>query len=237
MLPPTDVPAPAPAPAPASAPAPALKSHGFAYEAAKRILAADLLRATFTGRPARLTPSEALRLSDAILARFGIPQQDSGAMADDAQRVAAGSWLGISAHLGFSAGTPCREKEIVAHRFHVSPDGVEVPFPPSDQDGRAQQDGGGGRTREKFDVTWSLGFGGVGGRFAVTSLEIGDEAEDPNDPEVRAREICRSVGEGGQQQQQEEVDWRAKFMALDMTVRLMKGQLNRLQDRVLDAVL
>jgi len=197
---------------------------GLAYEALKRVLAADLLRADLSGRKGRLLGPEAVRLSDAILQRFGVPKADSDNKRDDALRIAATSWLGVSRQLGFDSATPCKEKEITVQRFAVRDDGLEERIGP---DEHAQ------RVKEKFDVSWSAGFGGVGGKFCAVGLEIGQEEVDPNDAEARAQDMIKEVA----RMPESEIDYKQKYMALDFTVRLMKGQLNRLQDKVLDALL
>jgi hypothetical protein len=197
---------------------------GLAYEALKRVLAADLLRAEFSGRKDRLLGPEAVRLSDAILQRFGVPKADSDNKADDALRIAATSWLGVSRQLGFTSATPCKEKEITIQRFAIRDGGLEERIGPDDH---------APRVKEKFDVSWSAGFGGVGGKFCAVGLEIGQEEVDPNDAEARAHEMIREVA----RMPESEIDYKQKYMALDFTVRLMKGQLNRLQDKVLDALL
>ncbi|KAI4735820.1 hypothetical protein E4T50_13662 [Aureobasidium sp. EXF-12298] len=197
---------------------------GLAYEALKRVLATDLLRADFSGRSSRLLGPEAMRLSDAILQRFGIPKADSDNKRDDALRIAATSWLGVSRQLGFDSATPCKEKEIAVQRFAIRANGLEERIGPNEH---AE------RIKEKFDVSWSAGFGGVGGKFCVVGLEIEPEEVDPNDAEARAHEMIKEVAN----MNESEIDYKAKYMALDFTVRLMKGQLNRLQDKVLDALL
>jgi len=197
---------------------------GLAYEALKRVLAADLLRADLSGRKGRLLGPEAVRLSDAILQRFGVPKADSDNKRDDALRIAATSWLGVSRQLGFDSATPCKEKEITVQRFAIRDDGLEERIGP---DEHAQ------RVKEKFDVSWSAGFGGVGGKFCAVGLEIGQEEVDPNDAEGRAQDMIKEVA----RMPESEIDYKQKYMALDFTVRLMKGQLNRLQDKVLDALL
>lgn len=215
---------------PTQAPTKPSSPPGFAYEALKRILATDLLRANLSGRPNRLSPPQSLRLAHAILSRFGLPEQDSDSNTHDALRISASSWLGLSSQLGFSAGSPCREKDILIQRHYISADGSETLL-------AADETAPPGATlKEKFDVTWSLGFGGAGGRFAVTSVELEEEVVDLLDPETRAHELCRGVREA-EAKGDGEVDYKAKFMALDLSVRLMKGQLQRLQGRVLDAVL
>jgi hypothetical protein len=197
---------------------------GLAYEALKRVLAADLLRATFSGRKERLLGPEAMRLSDAILQRFGVPKADSDDKRDDALRIAATSWLGVSRQLGFESANPCKEKEITVQRFAIRSNGLEEIIGP---DERAE------RVKEKFEVSWSAGFGGVGGKFCVVGLEIGQQQVDLDDAEARAQEMVKEVA----RLPESEIDYKQKYMALDFTVRLMKGQLNRLQDKVLDALL
>ena len=197
---------------------------GLAYEALKRVLAADLLRAEFSGRKGRLLGPEAARLSDAILQRFGVPKADSDNKRDDALRIAATSWLGVSRQLGFDSATPCKEKEVAGQRFAIRDNGIEERIGPDEP---AQ------RVKEKFDVSWSAGFGGVGGKFCAVGLELAQEEVDPNDAEARAQEMIKEVA----RMPESEIDYKQKYMALDFTVRLMKGQLNRLQDKVLDALL
>lgn len=197
---------------------------GFAYEALKRILARDLCRGSLSGRRQRLLPSEASRLADAILRRLEVPLADSESKSDDAIRMAAASWLGVSSQLGFSGGRPCKEKEIAVRRVAVTSSGSHVPMEPNQNSDNV---------KELFDVSWGLGFGGVGGRFAVVGLELEPEPMEEEDAERQAVEIISSVAG----QPPSEVDWKSKFMALDLTTRLMKGQLNRLQDKVLDALL
>ena len=129
----------------------------------------------------------------------------------------------MSRQLGFTSANPCKEKEITVQRVTVR-DGLEIPIGPNEH---------AANVKEKFDVSWSAGFGGVGGKFCVVGLEIEPEKVDPDDAEVRANEMIKEVGG----MNENEINWKEKFMALDFTVRLMKGQLNRLQDKVLDALL
>jgi len=169
-------------------------------------------------------PKEASRLADAILGRLEVPRADSESKSDDAVRTSAASWLGVSSQLGFCGGRQCKEKEITVRRFAVRSCGSLMPLEPSQVSDNV---------KELFDVSWGIGFGGVGGRFAVVGLELEPEPVDEKDAERQAFETIASVAG----QPASEVDWKSKFMALDFATRLMKGQLNQLQDRVLDALL
>jgi len=171
---------------------------GFAFEALKRSLASSLIRATITGRAKRLTGHEAKCISDKILRRLGVPTLDTDDKADDAKRISAASWLGLSNFLGFDGGSnPMGEtKRIGVRRFGLDAEGYDVPLPTSSAEvgvvgnsstpsnnqpnhrGREEAlppDDFDGPIKEVYDISWTLTLGGVRGEFSIRDLEISDE--------------------------------------------------------------
>lgn len=98
----------------------------FSFEALRRVVASDLLRADIRGRRQRLTGDEGKRLADSILDRLNVPRSDAGNPREDLARLTAASWLGVgdqfNVPLGPSAG---HGKRINVTRFQTDADGYE----------------------------------------------------------------------------------------------------------------
>ncbi|KAK8200851.1 hypothetical protein M8818_006168 [Zalaria obscura] len=203
---------------------------GFAYEALKRSLAADLLRADFSGRlhPPRLSGEEAKGLSDAILKKIGVPEADTENKRDDALRISSASWLGLSSTLGFSAGSTLNGKKVVVRRFILDHKGYEVPIPEDLNPGLEME------VREYFDVSWQLGFGGVSGDFSVKGVQLGEKQ--PSETEKLENNVMMIL-DSNKGKRDDEVDWKAEYRALELGARMMKGQTDEMRERVLDAIL
>ncbi|GAB7365394.1 hypothetical protein MBLNU230_g6472t1 [Neophaeotheca triangularis] len=231
---------------------------GFAYEALKRILTSDLLRAHLSNRTCRLTGEDSKQLAEVILTRLAVPRIDTDSPRDDIARLTAASWLGLGGHLNVPLGPATSSgKRIVATKFCTDAEGYEEIVAP-DYDG-------GGETRETFDVSWSAVQGSCNGTFELKGLCLGDVSravvEDTHDALLRnalaraegvevgednwLRACMREVGEsretGGRGRVAEggdkAVDWKAKYLALEFGTRLAKGELERVKERLLEKVL
>lgn len=231
---------------------------GFAYEALKRILTSDLLRAHLSNRTTRLSGEESKHLAEAMLTRLAVPRADTENSRDDIARLTAASWLGIGGQLNVPLGPATSSgKRIVATRFRMDAEGYEEIVPPDYE--------GGGETREIFDVSWSAVQGGCSGVFEMKGLgfdkvdmEVEDDSHDAllkvalsraagvevgEDNWVRA--YMRDIGEGaggarglgGDGAGDDGIDWKAKYMALEFGTRLAKGELERVKERLLERVL
>jgi len=226
----------------------------FSSEDLRRALAADLLRADIQGRPKRLRGGEAKQLADALLRRLRSQQQQQQlqppppmsssigyAEDEDLFNVAAANWLGLAAGLGMrdAVGVVVGSgRWIRVSRFRVSGDGYESPV----DDEEDEVDGGGGdggehgrEMREVFDVGWSLGLGGMVGRFDVKGLvlEGGERRSDGKD-------MGEVVDEGGgyaSSKVYEESSYKEKYEALRRELMKREEEVRLLRDRVLEAVL
>ncbi|EMC96156.1 hypothetical protein BAUCODRAFT_59250, partial [Baudoinia panamericana UAMH 10762] len=99
---------------------------GFAFEALKRALTSDLLRASIVGRQHRLSGDEAKRLADAVLHRLGVPRHDTDASRDDIARLTAASWLGLGEQFNVPLGPATGHgKRIAVTHFRTDADGYE----------------------------------------------------------------------------------------------------------------
>jgi hypothetical protein len=160
-------------------------------EALKRALAADLLKADLTGRSKSLRGTEAKELAESLLAHLrthrisspGSSADDPDARAaDDVFRATAASWLGLNALAAPAAAAwnpvgSSGVKKIHVRRFRVGGDGYDSPIDDEDDDE--------GETKMTFDIEWELSLGGLGGKFQIKGLSIGDggEAETPEEGE------------------------------------------------------
>ncbi|KAF2767512.1 hypothetical protein EJ03DRAFT_276019 [Teratosphaeria nubilosa] len=237
---------------------------GFAFEALKRILTSDLLRADLIGRRNRLSGEEAKRLADAILQRLGIPREDTDLPKDDIARLTAASWLGLGEQLnvplGPATGSP---KKITVTRFRTDAEGYEEIV-------SASPDTEGEDVREIFDLSWTVSMAGCTGSFTLNGLNLSQRreanTEDPHDKMLRkfmaeAKELrlrdaegdhltraMREVGEPnagflglGHDDETADgagpADWKAKYQALEFSARMAYGEMGRLKEEVLQRVL
>ncbi|KAH9845236.1 ARS binding protein 2 [Teratosphaeria destructans] len=237
---------------------------GFAFEALKRILTSDLLRADLIGRRNRLSGEEAKRLADAILQRLGIPREDTDLPKDDIARLTAASWLGLGEQLnvplGPATGSP---KKITVTRFRTDAEGYEEIV-------SASHDADGEDVREIFDLSWTVSMAGCTGSFTLNGLNLSQrreaDTEDPHDrmlrkfmadaKALRLRDAAgdhltramREVGEPnagflGLGHDDESAggagpaDWKAKYQALEFSARMAYGEMGRLKEEVLQRVL
>lgn len=248
----------APAPNP-PAPAPQLNNRrpltfadkempGFAFGILQRALASDLLRADLIGRSHRLTSDEARRLADAILERFNVPVTDGTAARDDIARLTAASWLGLGEHMNVPLGPATgQNKRISVTRFRVDAEGYEeiVPahLPPSED------------IRDVFDVSWVVSMGGCNGNFSLTGLRLSTGpqkvGEDTHDALLsQFAELAQVMGvdatrvdramkttEQGARSAAENVDWKSRYMAMEFSARVAKGELDRVKERMLERIL
>lgn len=128
---------------------PAMEFPGFSFEALKRVLASDLLRAELTGRAQRLTGDEAKRLADAVLERLNVPRTDRSNVPDSTARLTAASWLGLGEQLHVPLGPAVGQtKKIRVTRFRTDAEGYEEIVSTSDE--------GLGTVREVVDISWSV---------------------------------------------------------------------------------
>jgi len=160
---------------------------------------------------------------------------------EDLFNVTAANWLGLAAGLGMMDGvgvTTGSGRWIRVTRYRLGDDGYESPVDDDEGDG---DDGGGGgghdgsEVREVFDVGWSLGLGGMVGRFDVKGLvlEGGERGSDGKD-------MGEVVDEGGgyaSSKVYEESSYKEKYEALRRELMKREEEVRLLRDRVLEAVL
>ena len=231
---------------------------GFAFEALKRVLASDLLRAELIGRRQRLNGDEAKRLADAVLTRLSVPRADTDKSRDDIARITAASWLGVGGQLNVPLGPATgQNKRITVTRLRVDADGYEEIV--------SAQDDHRGQIREVFDLSWIATMGSCNGAFELKGLTLSDlpqEGEDEHDliidtwveaakrvgvgeDWVRSKRqafvsdpnytssthsIADAVGNDG-------VDWKSKYRALEFGSRMAKGEFQRFRQRLLERIL
>ena len=105
-------------------------------------------------------------------------------------------------------------------RFRVGGDGYESPIDDDENDEDA-----GGEVRETFDVSFAVSFGGLSGEWLAKGLSATAESAD-----------ARESGE------EERLDaapgaWKGKFLDAQRKLWEKEGEVERLKDRILEAVL
>ena len=166
---------------------------GFAFEALKRVLTTDILRAELVGRHQRLNGDEAKRLADAVLVRMGVPKADTESSQDDIARLTAASWLGLGGQLNVPLGPATSTGPTRMHepRFRMGPNGYEevsgvfsrsksiaVTRFRMDAEGyeeivSANEPASEDEVREVFDMSWTASIGGCNGFFELKGLSLG----------------------------------------------------------------
>lgn len=224
---------------------------GFAFEVLKRVLTSDLLRADVIGRQQRLSSDEAKRLSDAILQRLGVPREDTEESRDDIARLTAASWLGLGEQLNVPLGPATSPgKRITVTRFRTDAEGYEEII--------SGYDDADGNIREIFDLSWTVSIAGCNGDFELKGLTLGPSQPvyDQHDLVLEAvMNALKPVGNVGKDSirsalqdvgqtrvdEDENVDWKAKCMAMEFGARVAMGEMtrmkNRLTERILDILL
>lgn len=227
---------------------------GFAFEALKRVLASDLLRADLTGRRHRLNGDEAKRLADAVLERFNVPRADTDSPRDDIGRLTAASWLGVGDQLNVPLGPAIgQNKRVTVTRFRIDDEGYEEIV--------SAYDDNPGQIREVFDLSWTVTMGGCNGIFELKGLSLNDPI--PKDADIHDRildswyETVQRVGVGeddvGRLRQkfansdrldnargavgEDGVDWKSKYRALEFGMKMAKGEFDRFRHRAIEKVL
>ncbi|KAK5108801.1 hypothetical protein LTR62_007775 [Meristemomyces frigidus] len=231
---------------------------GFAFEALKRVLTSDLLRANLTGRQQRLAGDEAKRLADSVLYRMGVPRLDTDISRDDIARLTAASWLGLGEQLNVPLGPATgQNKRISVTRFRMDAEGYEeIVSAYDDGGGKAQQSG----TREVFDLAWSVSLAGCNGTFELKGLTLaaasGPAEEDAHDYTARQaiivakalgsesdsaikqalqhmagmKKMMADVGEDG-------IDWKSRALANEFGSMVARGELERVKSMIVQRVL
>ena len=230
---------------------------GFAFEALKRVVASDLLRADLIGRGHRLNGDEAKRLSDAVLDRLGVPRADTDNFRDDIARLTAASWLGVGEQLNVPLGPATgQNKRITVTRFRVDAEGYEEIMSAYDE--------APGQAREVYDLSWTVTMGGCNGNFELKGLSVSDptpEGDDDHDLILETwMDAAKQVGLGedwvrtrrqsfevpnyesgsrsmGDSMSQDGVDWKSKYRALEFGTRMAKGEFHRFRQRLIEKVL
>jgi hypothetical protein len=227
---------------------------GFGFETLKRTLATDLLRAQMLGRQHRLTGEEAKRLADSILQRLDVPRE-SKHPPDDVARLTAASWLGLAFHVstGHSAAISYG-KRITVTRIRTDADGYEEIVPAFDVDSTV--------SRETFDLSWSTSLGSCNGFFELKGLVLAGPVQKPYDVHDAILdswvETAKRLGiddkriRAGKQMfadrtllppadtrpvSDDNIDWKAKYQALEFGGRMAKGEFIRYRERLIERVL
>lgn len=219
----------------------ALKAHSLSEEDVKRSLAADLLRADITGLARgrkRLRGAEAKDLAAAMLARLGGKET----LVSNADLVA--SWLGLEigrrsvAGRGLGSYVP---KKITVQRYRVHGDGYDSPVDEDEEGEEANLADEGVEIRESFDVEWTAQFGGLSGRFGIRGLVLGDGADGATSGSAAPQRAERArtsddrmatstddANEGG---------WKARFEEMEKRLEESQEEVQRLREKILEAVL
>jgi len=213
-------------------------------ETLNRALAAELIRAPLAGRRKRLRGTEAKLLASAIIhPLYTAPTASTASTASPAQAqhmteaalgVAISSCLGLGAAVGLGAGGPVGGvKTVECRRFRVGGDGYESPV---DEEGEDGGSGDGAGVKETFDVCFSMGFGGLSGEWVVKGLEISAcavgrdaAASADGDGDVGGDRGAIDVEEGA-------LLWKGRFLDTQRQLWAAQEEVERLKDRVLDAV-
>ena len=225
---------------------------GFAFEALKRVVASDLLRAELIGRRTRLNGDEAKRLADVVLLRLNVPRSDTDNPHDDIARLTAASWLGVGGQLNVPLGPATgQNKRITVTRLRLDDEGYEEIV--------SAHDDHQGQIREVFDLSWTVSMGSCSGSFDLKGLTLNEppaEREDEHDLIIETwMEAAKRVGIGedwlrnkrraypgsdigGTTQCGEDgVDWKSKYRALEFGSRMAKGEFHRFRQRLVERVL
>lgn len=180
-------------------------------EILNRALAAELIRAPLSGRRKRLRGTEAKHLASSILT----PLHTTTSSTPHSTLLIA-SYLGLPGTLGPTGGV----RRVECIRFRVGGDGYESPIDDDENDEDA-----GGEVRETFDVSFAVSFGGLSGEWLAKGLSATAESAD-----------ARESGE------EERLDaapgaWKGKFLDAQRKLWEKEGEVERLKDRILEAVL
>ena len=236
---------------------------GFSFEALKRVLASDLLRAGLVGRRQRLSGDEARRLAEAVLSRLNVPRVETDNLQDNLARLTAASWLGVGGQLNVPLGPATgQNKKVTVTRFREDAQGYEEIV--------SAQEEFQGQTRDIFDLSWTATMGSCNGSFELKGLSLAQHSSEPEDthdailrtwvaasrqvgmPEhwiqnskqefmngnSSKRDLNRNIGGPDNV---DSIDWKAKYQALEFGSRMAKGEFHRFRqlliERVLDLVI
>lgn len=226
----------------------------FTFEALKRVLTSDLLRADVHGRRQRLSGEEAKRLADSMLDRLHVPRTGV-ASKDDVARLNAATWLGVGDHgdVPFHS-TAGHGKRISVTRFRADNEGYEEIV----KDDSMTND-----TREVFDVQWHTSMGGCVGSFEMKGLSLatgpaaashevtgesthdmmlrkGIEAIYKLDKRGWVEDSMREIAQSAAQQyrpSEDNIDWKARCKAMEFASNVARGEVQRARARMLEQVI
>jgi hypothetical protein len=225
---------------------------GFSFETLKRAVASDLLTAELLGRSRRLTVEEAKRLAESVFQRLDVGRENTPS--DEIARLTTASWLGLGGHLNVPIGAATgQKKRIIVTRFRMDDDGYEEVLPPDDLDSTV--------SREVFDLSWSASMGACNGYFELKGLSLAP----PHSKQIDFHdqlldswvESARKIGvdedriNRGRQKyadsqmpqsvrpgmSDDNVDWKAKYLALEFGARMAKGEFLRYRERLVERLI
>lgn len=224
---------------------------GFSFEALKRVLTSDLLRADIQGRRQRLSGEEAKRLADSMLDRLNAPRTEANTK-DDIARLSAATWLGVGdqANVPFNSAAG-HGKRVTVTRFRTDHEGYEEIV----NDESMNDDD----IREIYDVQWHASMGGCVGAFEMKGLSLAaavtDTIETTHDMMLRKsieaiykldkqgwvddsmREIARSAAKGSSSFGEENIDWKARCKAMEFAANVARGEVERAKKRIYDKII
>jgi len=209
------------------------------YEALKRALSADLLRAEVQGRTTRLTGPEAKALSTSILTSLNLTPSSPRPDLTTAQ-----TYLNLrdaSTLTTQGVTTPSSIKKIRITRLMVDEDGYTVPLDANESAETAT-------VRHVYDIAWTNTFGALNIEYSIRDLELAppDQAVQGSDSEafrrmedegtaaieaLRGQQTVIGGGEGGI------TDWKAQYELMAFRFRMMRGRFEVAREKVLDTVL
>jgi len=223
----------------------------------KRALAADLLRAEISGLARgrkRLRGAEAKDLAATIMAQLSgegdFPPSNPDLIA---------SWLGLNlSGKGLLGPSPSSSrsiglnhqssvKRIFAQRFRVNRDGYDSPIDDDEEDEGAEPTRAGdevaAEVRETFDVEWTAHFGSLTGTFQIRGLVLSSGGS--SDAQLHSDKARQSEEQIGRQDStkattgdvEAEDGWKQRVLELERRLWEKEEEMQRLRDRILEAVL
>ncbi|CAK1362106.1 unnamed protein product [Cercospora beticola] len=229
---------------------------GFSFEALKRVLTSDLLRAEIHGRRQRFSGDEAKRLADSMLDRINVPRTEANPR-DDIARLSAATWLGVGDQANVPLNTAAGHgNRVTVTRFRTDHEGYEE---------IVTDEGAMEGIREVFDLQWHASMGGCVGAFEMKGLSLAGRAAAMDGPtetvhdmmmrksieaihkldkngwvDESMADIARSAARA-RQVGEENIDWKARCKALEFAANVAKGEVERTKKRmfekIMDAVL
>lgn len=221
--------------------APRSRPHPTPYEALKRALSADLLRAEVQDRTTRLTGPEAKALALSILTSLNLTPSSPPHDLSTAQ-----TYLNLrDAHTLTTQGmtTSSSIKKIRITRLTVDEDGYTVPIPVDANESAETETG---TVRHVYDIAWTNTLGALNIEYSIRDLDLARATLDETVQETDGEAFRRMEKEGtaaiegvrgGLAAIGGGEDWKAQFELMAFRFRMMRGRFEVAREKVLETVL